>query len=109
MDGSTVHAKLEDGGEMTLDAEGFSEGDAITACVRPEVTGYSTGPVAGFDIPVTVKNVIFIGSQYKMYAFTKDGREIKINRTKPDRNVREGDTIWLHWEPEDAYGIREGV
>ena len=109
VDGSTVHAKLEDGGEMTLDAEGFSEGDAITACVRPEATGYSTGPVAGFDIPVTVKNVIFIGSQYKMYAFTKDGREIKINRTKPDRNVREGDTIWLHWEPEDAYGIREGV
>ena len=54
-----------------------------------------------------VKNVIFIGSQYKMYAFLDNGQEVKINRTKQDKEVREGDTIWLCWEDEDAYGIRE--
>lgn len=107
--GDTVHAKLADGGEMVLAAEGFREGDPITACVRPEVTDYSKEPVKGFDIRATVKNMIFIGSQYKMYAFLDNGQEIKINRTKPDANVHEGDTIWLHWEPEDAFGIREKV
>ena len=109
VDGNTVCAKLVDGGRMKLDAEGFSAGDAITACVRPEVMGYSLEPVEGFDIKATVKNVIFIGSQYKMYAFLDNGQEIKINRTKQDSNVREGDTIWLHWENDDAYGIKESV
>ena len=107
--GNAVHAKLADGGEMVLAAEGFREGDPITACVRPEVTDYSKEPVRGFDIRATVKNMIFIGSQYKMYAFMDNGQEIKINRTKPDANVHEGDAIWLHWEPEDAFGIREMV
>jgi spermidine/putrescine transport system ATP-binding protein len=109
VNGNEVHAKLTDGGEMTLEAEGFGAGDPVTACVRPEVTDYSTEPVKGFDIKATVKNMIFIGSQYKMYAFLENGQEIKINRTKQDKNVHEGDTIWLHWEPEDAYGIREKV
>ena len=94
---------------MKLEAEGFAAGDPITACVRPEVTDYSLSPVEGFDIKATVKNVIFIGSQYKMYAFLDNGQEVKINRTKQDQNVREGDVIWLHWEGEDAYGIRENA
>ena len=105
--GDIVSARLDDGGEMRLKAEGFVPGDKITACVRPEVTGYTKEPVEGFNIKATVKNVIFIGSLYKMYAFLDNGQEVKINRTKQDKEVREGDTIWLCWEDEDAYGIRE--
>ena len=103
----TVKAELEGGGVMQVAAEGFAPGESITACVRPEVTGYSKEPVPGFAIKAKVKNVIFIGSQYKMYAFLDNGQEIKINRTKQDSNLHEGDTIYLCWEPEDAYGIRE--
>ena len=109
VEGKMISAKLADGGKMKLEAEGFAAGDPITACVRPEVTDYSLSPVEGFDIKATVKNVIFIGSQYKMYAFLDNGQEVKINRTKQDQNVRVGDVIWLHWEGEDAYGIRENA
>ncbi|WP_405127711.1 ABC transporter ATP-binding protein [Sinanaerobacter chloroacetimidivorans] len=80
----------------------------ITICVRPEVMKYSKTPVEGFTITGVVKDVIFVGSQYRTLIVMDDGYEVKVNRVKVDKEITEGDRVYLYWDPEDAIGIGTG-
>jgi spermidine/putrescine transport system ATP-binding protein len=94
-------------GEARLLNETLKSGDEVTICVRPEVMKYSKEPASGFTLSGVVKDVIFVGSQYRTLIVMDNGYEVKINRVKVDHSVREGDRVYLHWDLDDAVGISE--
>lgn len=85
------------------------DGETATICVRPEVMKYSKTPVEGFSFSGIIKNVIFVGAQYRTLITLENGYEAKVSHVKPDHEMKEGDRVYLHWEPEDAITIREQV
>ncbi|MBQ6401788.1 MAG: ABC transporter ATP-binding protein [Firmicutes bacterium] len=95
-----------DVGRGMMPAEDFKPGDPVHLCVRPEVMQYSTQPVDGFTISGQVKNMIFVGSQYRTLLEQPGHPDVKINRVKVDNSYREGDVLYLHWALDDVTGIR---
>jgi len=93
-------------GLCKMPAEGFSTGDAVHLCVRPEVMQYSKEPVEGFSLQGKVKNLIFVGAQYRTLVTMENGYDVKINRVKQDASYQEGDVLYLHWDLEDVVGIK---
>lgn len=84
------------------------EKDIVTICVRPEVMKYSKTPVDGFTLSGIVKNMIFVGAQYRTLIVMDNGYEVKVNRIKQDKEIKEGDLVYLYWDPDDAIGIGGG-
>lgn len=93
-------------GKAKLELSDFEQGEEMHICVRPEVMKYSKEPVDGFSIKGTVKNVIFVGAQYRTLVTMEDGYDVKINRIKQNKDLKEGDTVYLHWDLDDATGIK---
>lgn len=93
-------------GDVKMELFGFEQGEQIHVCVRPEVMKYSKTPVDGFSLEGTVKNVIFVGAQYRTLVTMDNGYDVKINRVKHDNELKEGDRIYLYWDLEDATGIK---
>ena len=79
----------------------------MTICVRPEVMRYSKNKVEGFDLKGIVKDVIFVGSQYRTLITLDNGHEIKINSVKRDKEIKEGDHLFIYWDLEDAIAIKD--
>lgn len=93
-------------GDVKMELSGFEQGEQIHVCVRPEVMKYSKTPVDGFSLEGTVKNVIFVGAQYRTLVTMDNGYDVKINRVKHDNELKEGDRIYLYWDLEEATGIK---
>ena len=93
-------------GDVKMELSGFEQGEQIHVCVRPEVMKYSKTPIDGFSLEGTVKNVIFVGAQYRTLVTMDNGYDVKINRVKHDNELKEGDRIYLYWDLEDATGIK---
>ena len=93
-------------GLVRIQAGDYQAGEKIHICVRPEVMQYSKEPVDGFTLKGKVKNLIFVGAQYRTLVTMENGYDVKINRVKQDASYQEGDTLYLHWDLEDAVGIR---
>lgn len=93
-------------GDVKMELSGFEQGEQIHVCVRPEVMKYSKTPIDGFSLEGTVKNVIFVGAQYRTLVTMDNGYDVKINRVKHDNDLKEGDRIYLYWDLEDATGIK---
>jgi len=93
-------------GKGKMPAEEFKVGDEVHLCIRPEVMQYSTEPVEGFSIKGQVKNMIFVGAQYRTLITMSNGYDVKINRVKADTSYTEGDTLYLYWDLEDVTGIK---
>lgn len=93
-------------GTCRMNAEDFQVGETAHLCIRPEVMQYSKEPVEGFSISGQVKNMIFVGAQYRTLVSMQNGYDVKINRVKADASYQEGDTLYLHWNLEDVTGIR---
>lgn len=93
-------------GECRMPAENFSVGEDVHLCIRPEVMKYSREPVEGFSVKGQVKNMIFVGAQYRTLVTMSNGYDVKINRVKADRSYSEGDTLYLHWDMDDVTGIK---
>ena len=85
----------------------LAPGRQVTVCVRPEVMKYSKTSVEGFGLSGVIKNMIFVGSQYRILIVMDNGYEVKVNRVKPDKDVEEGERVYLYWDLEDAIGISE--
>lgn len=81
--------------------------ETSTMCIRPEVMKYSKIPVDGFTLSGIVKDVIFVGSLYRTLIVLDDDYEVKVNRVKVDREVNEGDRVYLHWDLDDAIVIKD--
>lgn len=94
-----------DAGEMMIECCPVEPGEELTVCVRPEVMKYSKTPVDGFTLSGVIKNMIFVGSQYRTLIVMDNGYEVKINRVKPDKDVKEGDRVFLYWDLDDAVAI----
>ena len=95
-----------DAGRGLMPAGDFAPGDPVHLCIRPEVMQYSRQPVQGFTISGQVKNMIFVGSQYRTLLELPEHDDVKINRVRIDNSYDEGDTLYLHWAMEDVTGIR---
>ncbi|HML36770.1 MAG TPA: ABC transporter ATP-binding protein [Bacillota bacterium] len=96
---------VSEAGGMPLQNCPAESGQNVTVCVRPEVMKYSKDPVAGFGLSGIVKNMIFVGAQYRILIVMDNGYEVKVNRVKQDREIKEGERVYLHWDLEDAIGI----
>jgi spermidine/putrescine transport system ATP-binding protein len=96
-------------GEVRVQCCPVEPGNDLTVCVRPEVMKYPKAPVEGFAISGVVKNMIFVGSQYRTLIVLDNGYEVKVNRVKPDKEIKEGARVYLYWDLEDAIGIRDQI
>lgn len=105
MEDHIAEIKVEQG-NVKMELSGFEQGEQIHVCVRPEVMKYSKTPIDGFSLEGTVKNVIFVGAQYRTLVTMDNGYDVKINRVKHDNDLKEGDRIYLYWDLEDATGIK---
>ncbi len=94
-----------DGGDAMIQCCPAEPGEKVTVCVRPEVMKYSKEPVKGFTLSGLVKNVIFVGAQYRTLIVMDNGYEVKVNRVKPDKEINEGERVFLYWDPDDAFAI----
>lgn len=101
-------AKLvSDAGEALIQCCPAEPGEEVTVCVRPEVMKYSKEPAEGFTLSGVVKNVIFVGSQYRTLIVMDNGYEVKVNRVKPDKEIKEGERVYLYWDLDDAFAISD--
>lgn len=98
---------VTDAGEVLIQCCPVEPGEEVTICVRPEVMKYSKTPVEGFTLSGIIKNMIFVGSQYRTLIIMDNGYEVKINRVKPDKEIKEGERVYLHWDFDDAVAIRD--
>lgn len=105
MEDHIAEIKVEQG-DVKMELSGFEQGEQIHVCVRPEVMKYSKTPIDGFSLEGTVKNVIFVGAQYRTLVTMDNGYDVKINRVKHDNDLKEGDRIYLYWDLDDATGIK---
>ena len=92
-------------GEVLIQCCPAEPGEEVTVCVRPEVMKYSKAPAEGFALTGVIKNMIFVGSQYRTLIVMDNGYEVKVNRVKQDKEIKEGERVYLYWDPDDAYAI----
>lgn len=100
---------LTEAGDARIQGCNAATGSTVTVCVRPEVMKYSKTPVEGFGLSGVIKNMIFVGSQYRTLIVMDNGYEVKVNRVKPDKDIKEGERVNLYWDLEDAIGIHGSV
>lgn len=93
-------------GTASVPVGDLKQGEKVDLCIRPEVMQYAAEPVAGFSLKGQIKNVIFVGAQYRTLVTMANGYDVKINRVKEDSLFKEGDTLYLYWAPEDVTVIR---
>ena len=93
-------------GNLKTSGSGFDINEYMYISVRPEDTLYSKSPVDGFKLPGIVKDIIYVGSEIKTIIQMPNGSEVKIVRFQPDSELKEGDTVYVHWNPEDSVAIK---
>ena len=95
------------GGGAGAGAGGSGGGDALCVAIRPEYLRVSREPVAGFSLPATVKDFIYMGALIKTSLDLKNGQEVKLSRLEADPALREGDAVHIWWEAEKAVAIHD--
>lgn len=99
----------EDGNEIAIEngmilgmGMDFVENEFVTVSVRPEKIKFSKTPQSGFSLQAVVKDYIYVGSIVKCIAVLANGHEVKMERLAGESLPQNGDTIYIHWEKEDA-------
>lgn len=87
-------------------APGVTKGDKISVSIRPEQLKLSTSPVEGFDLKGTVKDFIYVGSVIKTNIDVK-GAEIKHARVASETSHKEGEEVYIYWDPKKSVVITE--
>ena len=105
VDGKSVSAKTEFG-FLQSEGSGFSIDELLSVSVRPEDTMYAKETVDGFCLPGVVKDIIYVGSLIKTLVQMPNGDEVKISRLQVDRSLKEGDPVYVYWNPADSVCIR---
>ncbi|MGW1612236.1 ABC transporter ATP-binding protein [Streptomyces sp. NPDC002285] len=93
------------GGELKVDTEGAAPGAAATLCVRPHLVGLGEGPnrLAG-----TVREIQWRGATHRLYVEV-DGHQIIADLRELKAPPAHGDSVTLHFLPEDATLLAAGV
>lgn len=84
----------------------IKENERVFISVRPEDIEYSVTPIDGFNLPVIVKEFIYVGQTLKTIVTLSTGEEIKIVRFQKDHSVKEGDILYLYWNMDKAVAIK---
>lgn len=93
-------------GTMQVKGNGFSVGESIHVSIRPENIEVSADPIEGFNLEGKIKDYTYMGTVVKTSVDLKDNTEIKYSRFERDEAFREGDSIYLYWNPEKAVSIK---
>lgn len=96
-DGDRLKLNFETGAAVTA-AEGFSEGEMVYACVRPEKLRLSTEPVEGFDLRGKVREHIYVGSIIKTIVELPNGQELRMSTLTGAPLLPAGTKVSVHWE-----------
>ena len=92
-------------GAFTVDGShaNLKEGEMCDVCVRTERMRASVTPVDGFDLPATVREVRYGGSNILTYAVLRDGTEVAAEGLERMSDAPQaGQTVYMHWNPAQA-------
>lgn len=92
-------------GTVTVDAENLKDQERIFISIRPEDVQYAKAPMEGFNLPVMVKEFIYVGQTIKTIVTLSTGEEVKIVRFQKDHTIKEGDILYLYWDLNKAVVI----
>ncbi len=93
-------------GEILISDKGFEEGERIYLSIRPEKMRYAKEPVQGFNLPGIVREFVYIGSTIKTVVHMSTGQEIKMIGFFREKELQEGDIVYLHWNTEEAVAMK---
>ena len=68
---------------------------------------YGLAPAEGFDLPAILKDFTYMGTVVKTALDLRDGMEVKFSRFEQDYGLREGDQLFLRWDPEKSVAIKK--
>ncbi len=101
--GVTVALHSGDTVTVATDAVSTTVGDAVTVGIRPEALARATPAARGNILSVTVDVVESLGHTHGVYGLLS-GVEAPVCALLPGAlNLPAGDTLRLHFAPEDAY------
>ena len=66
---------------------------------------YGLAPAEGFDLPAILKDFTYMGTVVKTALDLRGGMEVKFSRFEQDYGLREGDQLFLRWDPEKSVAI----
>ncbi|MCI6604055.1 MAG: ABC transporter ATP-binding protein [Clostridiales bacterium] len=92
-------------GKLLSSGEGFLEGEDIFVSLRPEYLSLSKTALPGFDLRGRVKDFVYTGSVTKTSIEMADGSEVKMSRVEDNSEFKEGDTVYLSWDPPHSVPI----
>ena len=78
-------------------------GEKLELCVRTERMRASREPVAGFDLPGTVRETRYAGGSVLTYVVLADGMEVVASGEERMADAPQpGARVWLHWDAAQA-------
>ncbi len=92
-------------GTVTVEAGDLKDQERVFISIRPEDVQYTKEPIEGFNLPVIVKEFIYVGQTFKTIVTLSTGEEIKIVRFQKDHTIKEGDILYLCWDLDKAVVI----
>ncbi|WP_210591049.1 ABC transporter ATP-binding protein [Streptomyces sp. GESEQ-35] len=93
------------GAELEVDTAGAVAGARATLCVRPHLVGLGDGPNR---LTGTVGEIQWRGATHRLYVDV-DGRQIMADLRELKTPPGHGDTVTLHFAPEDGVLLTAGV
>ena len=96
-------------GLLTTRGRGFREGEEMHVSIRPEYLEYGRAPAEGFDLPAAVKDFTYMGTVVKTALDLRGGLEVKFSRFQQDPSLREGDQVFVRWDPERSVAIKKSA
>jgi 2-aminoethylphosphonate transport system ATP-binding protein len=93
------------GTELQVDTTGVARGARATLCVRPHLIGVGDGPNR---LTGTVREIQWRGATHRLYVET-DGHRVMADLRELRNPPALGDTVSLHFSPEDAVLLAAGV
>ena len=93
-------------GNVLASGRNYSEGERVYVSVRPEHLCASPAQREGFSLRAEVTDSVYMGTLTKVIMRTGDGGEIKYSRFEEDKQLIEGSSVFIYWEPEKAVVIK---
>ncbi|MFF8370924.1 ABC transporter ATP-binding protein [Streptomyces lydicus] len=89
-------------------AEGVALGSGATLCVRPHLVGLGDGGATGNTLPGKVTDVQWRGATHRLYV-SVDGHRVLADVRELRTPPAPGDTVTVHFAPEDAILVPAGL
>ena len=104
IEGELMTVATPDGNVQTK-GTGFAAGEEIDISVRTEYLSCSSKPADRFSIKARIRDFTNMGTVIKTSVTTASGKELRISAFEQDRNLKEGQEVYLSWRPEKSVPI----